>query len=128
MTKKDGIWKSKPDPEDYLAAHAYLGLLFDDPSATKLVQRLRHAPIIQRETKDLLRASGLNLLGRGAPHVAADLKRIGKRKKLSPVLVVRGDGRKGLPLIVADGYHRICASWYWDENCPVACCLANLEA
>jgi hypothetical protein len=42
------------------------------------------------------------------------------------VLLVRGDETRGLPLVVADGHHRICASWYWDENEPVACRLASL--
>ncbi len=125
MGKKASIWKAAPDPQDYVAAQAYLSLLFDEAATKKLVQHLRRAPTIQREAKDLLRASGLELLAKSSSHVAADLKKIAKRKKLSPVLLVRGDGGKGLPLIIADGYHRICASWYWDENCLVSCCIAD---
>ena len=36
-------------------------------------------------------------------------------------LLVRGDAGRDVPLTVADGYHRICASWYRDENIPIAC-------
>ena len=36
--------------------------------------------------------------------------------KLSPVLLVQG-----VPLWVADGYHRICASYHLDEKTEVPC-------
>ena len=51
------------------------------------------------------------------------LKKIKKGKKISPVLLVRGEGQSGVTLTIADGHHRICASWQWDENAPVACRL-----
>jgi hypothetical protein len=121
-----GIWESKPAKEDYLAAHAYLTLLFSEADTRKIVDRLRRAPVIWREGKDLLRGSQTHLLKKDDPHVAADLKKIQKGRKLSPVLVVRGNGRLGVTLTIADGQHRICASWHWDENAPVACCIAAL--
>ena len=52
--------------------------------------------------------------------VKDDLKKIAKGKPMSPVLVVCGDMAKGLPLVVADGYHRICAVCHYDEFSPVA--------
>ena len=88
--------------------------------------RLRKAPVVTRLAKDLLRASKTPLLERGNSHVSKDLKKVAKDKKLSPVLLVRGDGRRGVPLTIADGYHRICASWYLDEDAPVACCIVNM--
>ncbi len=45
--------------------------------------------------------------------------------KLSPVLLVRGS-LGGWPLIVADGYHRICASHHLDENADVPCRIVDL--
>jgi hypothetical protein len=39
------------------------------------------------------------------------------------VLVVRGRADKGVSLMVADGYHRICASHHLDENADVPCRL-----
>ena len=53
--------------------------------------------------------------------MAADLKRIRKGKPLSPVLLIAGDMTAGVPLTVADGYHRICAVCYFDEDAPVSC-------
>jgi len=127
MAKKSrSIWEAKPAKEDYVAAQDYLSLLFGEAETKSLVHKLRQAPTIQHEGKDLLRASQTHLLDRDNPHVSADLKKIKKGKKLSPVLLVRGDARNGVTLTIADGQHRICASWHWDENAPVACCIANL--
>ncbi len=39
----------------------------------------------------------------------------------------RGDIAKGVPLIVADGYHRIGAVYYYDEHAPVAVRTASLD-
>jgi hypothetical protein len=122
----DTIWEEEPAAEDYAAAHDYLSLLFTEAENLELVQRLRQAPTVQREGKDLLRASQTHLLGKDDPHVAADLKKIRKGKKLSPVLLLRGDGKHAVTLTIADGQHRICASWRWDENAPVSCCIASL--
>jgi hypothetical protein len=124
--KSDGIWEKHPAKEDYMAALEYLGLLFTEGDVRTIVKKLRRAPTVQHQGKDLLRASQTHLLDRDNPHVAADLKKIKKGKKLSPVLVVRGDARNGVTLTIADGQHRICASWHWDENAPVACCIASL--
>jgi hypothetical protein len=45
---------------------------------------------------------------------------------LSPVLLVRGTLRPEVPLIVADGYHRICASYHLDEDADIPCRIADL--
>jgi len=47
-------------------------------------------------------------------------------KRLSPVLLVRGDLASDRPLAVADGYHRICASHHLDENADIPCHVADL--
>jgi hypothetical protein len=75
-----------------------------------------------------LRASGLALQSEENPHVAGDLKKVRKGKPLSPILLVRGDAMQGLPLIVADGYHRICASWHIDEDAAVPCRIVDRPA
>ena len=40
-------------------------------------------------------------------------------QNLSPVLVVRGVLKDDVPLTVADGYHRICASYNLDEDAEI---------
>ncbi len=83
------------------------------------------AKTVEHAAKDLLRASNLPLLPREEAHVEADLTRIRKGKDLAPVLLVRGDMGQGVPLVVADGYHRICAICYYDENAPIPCRLVS---
>jgi hypothetical protein len=55
-----------------------------------------------------------------------DLKRIHKGRALAPVLLVRGDIASALPLIVADGHHRICAVCYFDESASIRCRIADI--
>lgn len=122
------IWKHKPEAHDFPAALDYLTLVLEDAVARKLVAALRKAPTQHKKAKDLLRASRLPLLSRDNPHVIEDLKKIKKGKPMSPVLLVRGDAGKDVPLLVADGYHRICASWYRDENILIACRIVGLRS
>ena len=123
MGKSAVSWSPKPAAEDFDAAHTYLSLVYPNAHARRLVQALRRARPVSFAAKDLLRASGLPLLPRDESHVAADLKRIHKGKSLSPVLLVQGDSSRTIALIVADGYHRICAICYFDEDAPVVCRL-----
>jgi hypothetical protein len=125
MKDTNKIWEDKAANENYASAHKYLLLLFPEAEVRRLVKRLRAAPTIEYEAKDLLRASQTHLLENDNSQVAQDLKKIKKGKKLSPVLLVRGNGKTGVTLTIADGYHRICASWHWNEKCPVACCLVD---
>ncbi len=94
--------------------------------AAGLVKNLRNAKLVEHAAKDLLRAAHLPLLPSDESHVSEDLKRIQKGKPLAPVLLVRGDIATGLPLIVADGYHRICAVCYFDESAPIPCRIAEI--
>ena len=36
-------------------------------------------------------------------------------------LIVRGDLLAGLPMVIADGYHRMCASYHLSENEDIPC-------
>lgn len=131
MTKrtqgKQEHWKQDPDEHDYPAANDYLTLLCIPKVAEALVNSLREAPIEIRKAKDLLRASGLKLLPSNDYHVLSDLKKVAKGKPLSPVLLVRGNTAKQFPLTVADGYHRICASYYLDENEDIPCRITEAK-
>src|ERR1700722_12441130 len=121
------IWENSPDAHDYPAASSYLSLLVaDDELRESLVGRLQAAPVAHYKAKDLLRTSQLALLTPENVHVAADLRKIRKSRPLSPVLLVRGDLLRGFPLEIADGYHRICASYYVNENTDIPCRLIDL--
>lgn len=114
-------WKTAPEDHDFPAAATYLSLVVSPEVAERAVALLRDSPTLIFAAKDLLRASRLPLLERDNKHVAGDLKKVGKGARLSPVLLVRGEARSDLPLVVADGYHRICASYWIDENAEIPC-------
>ncbi len=119
-------WKERPDGHDYPAAEDYLSLVTSPGAARTLARRLRAAPILHRKAKDLLRASGLPLLAPDNFHVAKDLRKVADGRLLSPVLCVRGMLQAHVPLIVADGYHRICASYHLNEDANIPCRIVDL--
>lgn len=118
-------WTEVSDPGDYDSALDYLGLLLPPDTAQLVVQRLRNSPMVTRRAKDLLRASGLANLPEN-PSVARKLKDLKRGKLLSPVLCLRGDLHTGAMLTIADGYHRVCASYLLDEGAEIPCRLAEL--
>jgi hypothetical protein len=119
-------WKDQPEEHDYLAAEAYLQLLLPPVKAKRIVRQLRTARQASWKAKDLLRASRLPLLPSENLHVALDLQKVKTGKPLSPILLVRGDLASEMPLTVADGYHRLCASHYLDEDGDIPCRIGEL--
>ncbi|MDA8071438.1 MAG: hypothetical protein M0Z40_03840 [Actinomycetota bacterium] len=110
-------WKDEPEKQDFPAARSYLSLLVDPGEAKRTAKELGDEPDAARyKAKDILRAARLPLLPFDDPEVAKDLAKVKAGTKLSPVLLVRGD-----PLWVADGYHRICASYHLDEDAEIPC-------
>jgi hypothetical protein len=110
------LWGTEPDEHDYPAAEDYLALLATPAQVSEIVAALKTAPVVFKKAKDLLRASRLPLLPADDAHVARDLKKIKKGKQLSPILLVRGNLTTDVALQIADGYHRVCASYHTDEN------------
>jgi hypothetical protein len=110
-------WKDEPEDQDFVGAKSYLSLLVGAAAAAKLSKALRKQPTLEDfAAKDILRAAGLVLLSKDDLEVVADLKKIKAGEKLAPVLLV-----EGIPLWVADGYHRVCTSYHLDEKTPVPC-------
>jgi hypothetical protein len=118
-------WKPEPDDHDYPAAADYLSLSMSDDEVKATVEALKAASLTHRKAKDLLRASTLSPLSPDNVHVGKDLKKVKASEKLSPVLLVRGHLASAVPLTVADGYHRICASYEIDEDADIPCRLVD---
>ena len=118
-------WLPKPQKHDFQAAEDYLSLLMPPRQAVAYRKKLAAAKddITHRKAKDILRASQLPLLGEDNKHVASDLRKAASGAALSPILLLRGDGTR--PLIIADGYHRVCASYWIDENTDIPCILVD---
>jgi hypothetical protein len=119
-------WQIEPDEHDFPAARTYLSLVCSPALAGKLVKLLQKAPTSSYQAKDLLRASRLRLLDESNKHVANDLEKVRKGVKLSPILLVRGDFNRNRDLVIADGYHRVCASYWLEENSVIPCRIVDL--
>ncbi len=120
MDQNNGIkWLPEPEDKDYPAAQSYLTLFHNETEVIGLVRKLKDARIIQFKAKDIFRASGLSLLGVSNSHVEKDKKKIKDGTPLSPLLLVR-DIQNG-KLLIADGYHRLCAVYAVDEDALIPC-------
>ena len=115
-------WLGQPEDHDYPAALSFLSLCFDDKVAARHVNTLRHAPMSSFKAKDIFRASSLSLLGVSNAHVEKDRKKIQAGKELSPLLLVRDSAN--VRVIIADGYHRLCAVYSYDEDALIPCKIA----
>jgi hypothetical protein len=125
MKRRSPRWLSRQQTEDVVHAQAYLGLLFAPRDAALLARRLEKSSVAMHAAKDIIRAARLTTLPASNRRVAEDLKKIARGKKIPPILLVRGDASRDLPLIVADGMHRLSAAWLVDESADIACCLVG---
>jgi disulfide oxidoreductase YuzD len=96
-----------------------LELIYPEVKAQELVKKLRRAKISEFKAKDIFRASQLSLLGVSNSHVKKDKKKIRKNQSLSPILLVRDS--ENSKVIIADGYHRLCAIYQLHEDIWIRC-------
>ncbi|MFI5252137.1 MAG: hypothetical protein ACHQQQ_06860 [Bacteroidota bacterium] len=115
-------WQDEPKDHNYPAALSYLCLIYDEKTANAYVNKLKNAPISEFKAKDIFRASGLSLLGISNTHVEKDRQKILSGNQLSPLLLIR-DSANG-KVIVADGYHRLCAVYSYNEDAMIPCKIA----
>lgn len=126
MTKKEFSvapieikWLANAEEHDYPAAESYFLIIYDKDKVSKVVAALRNAATVQFKAKDIFRASRLSLLGVSNSHVEKDRKKILSGKNLSPLLLMR-DPQNGR-VVIADGYHRLCAIYGFNEDALVHC-------
>jgi|ERR1035437_4551451 disulfide oxidoreductase YuzD len=112
-------WFSEPEDHDYTSAESYLLLVYNQEATSKLIEKLKAEKITTFKAKDIFRASRLSLLGVSNSHVEKDQEKIARGKKLSPLLLVRDPVND--QVIIADGYHRLCAIYTVDEDALIPC-------
>jgi hypothetical protein len=121
-------WAEGPADHDYPAAASYLRLLAGPGLVDVITGLLSQAPTVHQHAKDILRAAGLPLLPADDPEVAKDLKKIVKGAPLAPILLVRGELATNRALLIADGYHRVCAAYHHSEDTEIPCRLVDPPA
>lgn len=109
-------WLDAPEKQDFSAALSFLSLICDSATAQKLVDQFSEATVLEVKAKDVIRAAQLLVLGKENFHVSKDLEKIREKKSLSPILLIRGNASKSISLVIADGYHRACAVYWFDED------------
>ena len=113
------LWLEEVAEANYPAAESYLTLIYPPKKVARLIAKLRVAAPHEFKAKDVFRASGLSLLGISNERVIRDRKKIADGKPLSPILLVR-DTANG-KVVIADGYHRMCAVYSIDEGAGIPC-------
>jgi hypothetical protein len=98
---------------------SYLTLIYSPAIAKKLVAKLQRASMTAFHAKDIFRTAGLALLGPENYHVRKVHGKIADGHEISPLLLVRSEPHG--KVVVADGYHRICAVYSFDEDAVVPC-------
>ena len=122
MTKTKIKWLKEPEKHDYPAAEAYLSLILEPRAAKTVAGQLKSAEMTEVAAKDIFRASGVSMPGIGNSHVEKDRTRIIRDEELSPLLLFRDANRH--MLVIADGYHRLCAVYTFDEDAMIPCKIA----
>lgn len=116
-------WFDEPEAHNYPAALSYLSLLYTEDEAKRMVEALRKAELSSFKAKDIFRASELSLLVASNSHIERNHEKIEDGKALSPIVLVRtGNGGR---IIVADGYHRLCSVYHYDEDALIHCKIVS---
>jgi hypothetical protein len=115
-------WLNSPVDDDYVSAERYLSLLFKPRKCRKLLRKLRAAPMSTYPAKDILRASRTRMSEVAAFDWGRQQQQIRDGEALGPILIVRRNDGSGL--IIADGFHRMCALFTEDELIKVPCKIA----
>lgn len=112
-------WLAAPEAHNFEAAASYLTLLYNTKRVATTIAALRKATLAEFKAKDIFRATRLSLLGVSNLHVENDIKKIKRGDAISPLLLVRDEevGR----VVIADGYHRMCAVYRFDEDAWIRC-------
>ena len=119
QNKQEIKWLDLPEDHDYPAAASYLSLIYESKVVEALIDKLQSITTSNFKAKDLFRASNLSLLGISNSHVRKDARKIKTGNAISPLLLVRDQANGNV--IIADGYHRLCAVYRFDEDALIPC-------
>ena len=112
-------WLKEPAEDTYTSAEIFLQLTYKPKKAKRLVEKLRHAGMSEYAARDILRASATLMSWVNAFDWSRQQQAINSGTPISPILLVRQND--GGHLIVADGFHRMCALFAEDQDIKVPC-------
>lgn len=112
-------WMDAPEDHDYEAAYNFLRLTYGNSVSRAVADVLPGVEPDQFRANDILRASGLKVLGHGDPSIKHDVQKIENGEPLSPILLI--NDQSVYKLVIADGYHRVCAVNLHDPKAMIPC-------
>jgi hypothetical protein len=115
-------WLPDAGEDDYAAANAYLALIKPPDNVAKLVAKLKTAKVEEYKATDLFRASRVALPAEDDRPCRKAIKKIRDGEVIAPVLLVRDAAHS--TVIIADGYHRVCAAFRIDPDVVLHCKIA----
>lgn len=116
-------WLDDANEEDYTAAAHFLSLLDSPKNVDKAVAEMRAVQITEFKATDLLRAAQLAVPKSDDRPTREQVKRIKNGEPLAPVLLMRAGALK--KVIIADGFHRVCAAFRIDPDVILHCKLVG---
>ena len=119
LKKKRILWSDEPANSNYPSALSYLSLIFDVDKAEEIVDRMLKVEMSEFKARDIFRASGLPLLGISQHQIQRNYQKMKLDEELSPLLLVRD--KENRKVIVADGYHRLCAVYHYHDDAIIPC-------
>ena len=117
-------WQDDANPDDYEAAGHYLALVDNQKNIDKTLADLKAGTIVEYKATDLLRAAQLIVPKADDRPTREQIKKIKHGEPVSPVLLVRVPALR--KVIVADGFHRICAAYRIDPDVILHCKLTGV--
>ena len=115
-------WLPDASEDDYAAAGAYLALIKPPDNVAKMVAKLKTAKVEEYKATDLFRASRVELPEEDDRPCRKEIKKIRNGEVIAPVLLVRDAAHS--TVIIADGYHRVCAAFRIDPDVILHCKIA----
>lgn len=115
-------WLERPAEKDFKAAETFLQLLYGPKKARGYSKNLAKANLAKYAARDLLRASETPVAEVQAFDWAKQRSEITAGTPMSPILLIRQEN--GGHLIVADGFHRLCAVFSIDQDALIPCFVA----
>lgn len=113
-------WADEPDGKHYTAAYDWLSLLWDSERAEQAIERLRNVPVIELPAANVCQTAGFDPLPLHDPGVLRELRRACTGRPRGPLLCVHTSSG----VVIADGHHRLSASYGLDPFASVRLKLA----
>lgn len=119
------LWETSADKDNARDATEFLGMYKKKKNAGRIVDDLIASELTTFKAKDILRAAGLPPQPLDNAHVQVAMQLIAAGIPLTPVYLLRGKLKSGVPVVIADGYHRISAAFWTSPSTDCSAYIAR---